>query len=235
MYRTTAASALISTTEPRLLSPAHAPSTEGALLHEEVTEVKMNQPGEVRKVRDTVSPPSDWVQRGVSGWTTTPRCFKWRKIKSVSDNREDSGDVLPTMHHTCHVLQVWCSFMWGLRPAEWQSGVTTGPCKSPLPPAAPGANLDDSHRYTLNIASPLYPKACLAFVLTDIFLLIFPSPPLPLSLDLSSLLLFFHSLRCQEVNDTAEQTGCYRNRLVIGQEDWGRVWNDCGWGHGVLG
>lgn len=44
-----------------------------------------------------------------------------------------------------------------------------------------------------------------------------------------SLSAFFHSLCCQEFNDTAELAHCYGNRFVIGRVDWGRV------GHGVLG
>lgn len=74
------------------------------------------------------------------------------------------------------------------------------------------------------------PKAHLAFVLTGILLHISPSSSSHSRSALPSLSVFFHSLRCQELNDTAELTGCYGNRLVIGQEDRRRVRNDCGWG-----
>lgn len=74
------------------------------------------------------------------------------------------------------------------------------------------------------------PKAHLAFVLTGILLHISPPSSSHSRSALPSLSVFFHSLRCQELNDTAELTGCYGNRLVIGQEDRRRVRNDCGWG-----
>lgn len=121
---------------------------------------------------------------------------------------------------------------WGLHPAKRQSGLTTGlhlwPCRPLLPPfcgqtdvCGPPELLPDT-------------KACSPFVL-NLTLNIPSSSSSSLDSTFPSFSAFFHSLGCQELNDTAELAHCYGNRFVIGRVDWGRVWNVCGWGHGVLG
>lgn len=115
--------------------------------------------------------------------------------------------------------------------AEWQSALAVGLCWQPCklwPPTT------QSLLSTNNAFAPKMPK--LLFVLSGILTPCFPTPSSSprLSPALSSLLVFFHSLGCQELNDTAEQTGCHGNKLVIGQGDWSRVQSDCGWGRVAL-
>ena len=138
------------------------------------------------------------------------------------------------MHHTCDVQQ-HRGMMGGHRPAERQSVLTTGlhpgHFKPPPPPSRKTGNkliiYDRTH-------TPQIIQTYIAFVLNGIkhliILLLFSHRSA-----FPSLSLFFHSPPHRQVlNDTAELTGCYGNRLVIRQEEWGRVWHDCGWGHVVL-
>lgn len=121
--------------------------------------------------------------------------------------------------------------MWGLL-CSWVT-ICSG-CRSLL--AALQALTTHHSEFTVHKQRicPKMPK--LLFVLSGILTPCFPTPSSSprLSPALSSLLVFFHSLGCQELNDTAEQTGCHGNKLVIGQGDWSRVQSDCGWGRVAL-
>lgn len=226
---------LATTIEPWLSFPADTASEEGCTAswgHSNGDE----PPGKVRKVRNARYSRSNWVQQGVSTLPQQLGRTAWVGWMEIEPTRGQPGDVLHWTHHTCHVQQQHQRHH--VRPPI-QLSDNLARLQVSIPDPAGLLSLlpfwEQTHcLWNPQNYSPMN-KTLFCLCINWHF-----TPHIPSSSSflagstLPSLSVFFHSLCCQELNDTAELAHCYGNRFVIGRVDWGRVWNDCGWGHWVL-
>ena len=161
------------------------------------------------KSEKTGSPRSKWVQQDASA---LPQQLRGRWCSTF--------DVNKTLLTTKISLVMCClecitSASSGIRGVTWslhsiQLSGNLAWLRVSLPPATLGTNM---HPQSDSPSVPSSHCLCINWHFT---------PHIPTSSSSSSSLasalpsLFFHSLRCQELNDAAELTRCYGNRLVIG-------------------